>query len=428
LNVVELALVVVRYLARWEESDLLDKFYRKRGSLARMRSGPATKELEAFAAALHRDGYERNYCYAVLANAWHLSVWADSQGRRVNQLSLGDLPVFARHAVRCSCLETGDGIRMSKRIKYARNFLRFLKQGPKERRIRPDRVRDERVEECLEWLKQNRGLSEASAARYRPKIEKVTQKLGSDPAEYTAKNLRDAVLQLTRDRPPQGLRVFVVGVRAYVRYAVATGQCSPELMHAVPSVRQPPADPSPAVLSAEEVNRMLAGIHGRTARRDTAILFLLVQVGLRCRDVLELRLRDIDWESGLIRVCGKGRRRSALPLPQAVGDALLDYIEHERPKVRTDVVFIRSVVPKTPLSTSSAITAIWQKALRNAGIRNPAPRTQLLRHTAATRMAESGLQPESIKVLLRHRSKSTSAHYMHASSDAMKEVAQPWPE
>ena len=57
-------------------------------------------------------------------------------------------------------------------------------------------------------------------------------------------------------------------------------------------------------------------------RRNRAILLLLARMGLRAGDIVHLRLGDIDWKEGAIRVCGKGRRETRLPLTQEVGDAI----------------------------------------------------------------------------------------------------------
>jgi site-specific recombinase XerC len=56
--------------------------------------------------------------------------------------------------------------------------------------------------------------------------------------------------------------------------------------------------------------------------RDRAVLLLLARLGLRAGEVAGLRLRDLDWKSGWIALCGKGRRHERLPLPQDVGDAV----------------------------------------------------------------------------------------------------------
>ena len=63
----------------------------------------------------------------------------------------------------------------------------------------------------------------------------------------------------------------------------------------------------PRYLSAEQVNRLIAACDGEAVarRRDRAIVLLLARLGLRAGDVAQLRLDDIEWETGSLRVCGQ---------------------------------------------------------------------------------------------------------------------------
>ena len=83
--------------------------------------------------------------------------------------------------------------------------------------------------------------------------------------------------------------------------------------------------------------------------RDRAILLLLARLALRVGDVLNLRFSDIDWDNTQLRVCGKSKRETALPLPQDAGDALLDYLWKARPRVDEEPVFLRLHAPFRPL-------------------------------------------------------------------------------
>ena len=71
-----------------------------------------------------------------------------------------------------------------------------------------------------------------------------------------------------------------------------------------------------------------AQIERRTGsgRRDYAILTLLTRLGLRSIEVASLRLEDIDWERGEIRIRGKGEKHVRLPLPKDVGKALAAHL------------------------------------------------------------------------------------------------------
>src|SRR5206468_2517440 len=79
--------------------------------------------------------------------------------------------------------------------------------------------------------------------------------------------------------------------------------------------------------------KLVAAVAGNDpgARRDRAVLALLVRLGLRAGEVAALRLEDLDWRAGVIRVRGKRGRVDALPLPVDVGATLVAYLRRARP-------------------------------------------------------------------------------------------------
>jgi len=157
-------------------------------------------------------------------------------------------------------------------------------------------------------------------------------------------------------------------------------------------------------------------------------LLLLARLGLRAGDVFNLRLDDISWDEGTIRVSGKGRRVTRLPLPQDVGDALLSYINDGRPFTSDTRVFQRAMAPYKPLLRATVISRIVANAIARAGLSNaPSHGTNLLRHSAATAMLRGGASLDLIGAVLRHKSPDTTLIYAKLDSSALKRVAQPWP-
>ena len=75
-------------------------------------------------------------------------------------------------------------------------------------------------------------------------------------------------------------------------------------------------------------------------------------------DIVALRRQDIAWEEGTVAVTGKGRRQILLPLTQEVGDALLHYLEHARPRVVSDRLFLRVKAPAGPLTQASRAPSV----------------------------------------------------------------------
>jgi integrase len=157
------------------------------------------------------------------------------------------------------------------------------------------------------------------------------------------------------------------------------------------------------------------------------MLLLLARLGLRAGDVARLRLSDIEWENGTLRVSGKSRYEVRLPLPQDVGDGLLQYLDC-RPQVASDHVFVRTIAPFKPFVSGAGISSAVKRSLQRAGIVAPTKGAHLLRHTAATEMLRQGVSLDQIGAVLRHRSVETTAYYAKVDVALLKEIAQPWPE
>lgn len=407
----------------------LDTFYRRPLLIDGIRNGPGGEHVDRFAEALAEDGYRRRHGYGLLEAARHLAQWAHREGKPLAELTAEDLAQFSVHAARCTCLDGPPGRKPANAKKRARVFLRYVQRGRLgDRRFSIPPPPPRLVQEFLRWMGQNRGVKQSTLDGYQHLLGKMIAGLGDDPKKYTAATVRRFVVEYGTAHSPVATKAIVNVLRAFIRFLTVEGLCSDSLGAAVPHFRCPPAEPLPAVLSAEEIRKVLDATKptGLVGIRNRAVLLLLLRLGLRVGDVSTLRFSDVLWERGLLRLSGKGRRESCIPLPQEVGDALLAYLE-VRPKVATDVIFLRVLAPARPFATAHAVTSIARHALRRAGIQNPAPHRQLFRHTAATHLARARLRPESIATILRHRSLSMTAHYTHANPRALKGVIQRWP-
>jgi integrase/recombinase XerD len=162
-----------------------------------------------------------------------------------------------------------------------------------------------------------------------------------------------------------------------------------------------------------------------TGRRDLAILTLLVRLGLRAGEVAALTLDDIDWRRGEFTVRGKGNRHDRLPLPADVGEKIVTYLRHGRPAAAQDrAVFVRAQAPYRAL-TSNAVTTVVVCAGRRAGV-GPVG-AHRLRHSAATTMLRCGGALTEIGQALRHVRPLTTAIYAKVDTEALRQLARPWP-
>jgi integrase/recombinase XerD len=374
----------------------------------------------------HSDGTITHY----RASAYHFALWLERCGKRLSEIDLRLIERFARH--RCKCMSGRRTNRISLLcIGRIRRFVRFL---AKEQLVRPiDAPRkpvDDRLVRFSDWLRMHRGLSEATIKGRLWQLEKLLSALGRNPRAYTTALIKRVALAEARNHQPHVAQNKMTALRSYLRFLAANGECRASLDHAVPTIARWRLANLPKYVSAADVERIVASCEAvrPASSRDKAILLLLARLGLRAGDIFNLRLDDISWEEGTIRVSGKGRRGTRLPLPQDVGNALLSYINDGRPCTSDTRVFQRAMAPYKPLLRSTVISRVVANAIGRAGLTNaPSHGANLLRHSAATAMLRGGASLDLIGTVLRHKSPDTTLIYAKLDASTLKRVAQPWP-
>jgi site-specific recombinase XerD len=272
-------------------------------------------------------------------------------------------------------------------------------------------------------------VAHTSIAQYEAVVADFIAALGAVPASYTAESIRGFIVERAPGHGTPRAQSITTAVRSFLRFLAATGQCSEDLLHAVPRLANWRLASTPRFLEPEDVERVIGACSDEDAlgARDRAVILLLARLGLRAGEVAGLTFDDIDWKNGRIAVCGKGRRQEWLPLPQEIGDAITVYLRRGRAPLQVPRVFTTVLAPRHPM-TRAAVTHVVRSALRRAGVKAPVNGAHVLRHSAATAMLRSGASLAGVAAVLRHRSPSTTAHYAKVDFGLLAEVAQPWPE
>lgn len=165
-----------------------------------------------------------------------------------------------------------------------------------------------------------------------------------------------------------------------------------------------------------EINLMLAvtDSNSRNPLRDRAIILLAFNSGLRCVDIRNLKLLDIDWEKQELRIVQKKTGRPlAAPLNGKTLNAIADYILKERPKCRDDHVFIRAYPPYTGIASTSPLDYMIDKYCRLAGVeKKPYRAFHSLRRAFGTELAEAEVPVTSISQMLGHSDMSSGKAYL----------------
>ena len=390
--------------------------------------------LKQFLAECAGRGYAPDSLTGYRSACRHVLVWLHQSRIPMRRMDADVLERFVAH----DCVCPGPFESPRKRLGGGRyvypleRFSSFLAA----RGVLPSAVstpRNEVVDADLEafgaWLRRHRGTGEATIVHHLKRIAEMRTGLGADPGQYNAASVREVLLRRFATASRSYARSLATSMRMYLRFLAARGQCPPALVGAVPTAPGWRLCELPRYASAVDIERVIASCDGTTpvGLRDRAILLLLARLALRAGDVVHLRLSDLDWEDARVRVCGKSRREAGLPLPQDVGDAVLDYIEHARPRIGNDRVFLTVRAPYRPFTSSNAITDIVIQALKRTGMDDVKPKgAYLFRHSAATNLLRAGASLDVIGALLRHRSPDTTVIYAKTDRPMLLEVAQPW--
>jgi integrase/recombinase XerD len=274
-----------------------------------------------------------------------------------------------------------------------------------------------------------RGTTDATLQGYRLTIMALLHTLGEQPERFEATSLRHVVLERAGQQGIERAKTVVTAVRMVLRFLSAMGRCQPGLDHAIPTMAPWRLSALPRYLPAAAVERVLRSCDVTTGNglRDRAGLLLLARLGLRAGDVAALPWCDITWHDGTLCVAGKHRCQTRLPLPQEVGNALLDYAAHQQPRIPSAYVLLTLTAPQKP-ARPQTLAPIAARALHRAEVERPIYGAHVLRHSAATQRLRHGASFPSIGAVLRHASVETTAHYAKGDMARLQEGVSAWPE
>ena len=187
----------------------------------------------------------------------------------------------------------------------------------------------------------------------------------------------------------------VCGVRHFLRFLHSSGKISVDYAEKIhmPSISKSARIPS--AWQAEELKAMLAAIdrNSPTGKRDYAMIVLACVLGLRIGDIKNLRFKNFNWEEKKLSIIQhKTHKPLNLPLPDAVGWAVIDYIKNGRPQYyESDVIFLKHMPPFDPIGDENHMQQQIIRYMRKAGIdqrRKKHSGFHSLRHSAGSMLLE----------------------------------------
>jgi site-specific recombinase XerD len=388
--------------------------------------GPLAARLKAYAQQLHEQGYAVQTGRSQLRMLGQFNRWLQRKGLAVEQIDSSAVERYVRGRRKAGKLQKGDTAALAR-------LLRMLRPGQAGIPSAPPSACQWLLQQFQHYLRQERGLSEATITGYTPVVRAfLAECFPTDTPDFhqlCAGDITGFVRRQAERITTKYAKSVVSALRAFLRYLLHRGTIDTDLTACVPTIATWLLSNVPKFLGAEQIQRVLNGCDRATAlgKRNYAILLLLARLGLRAGEVVALTLEDLDWEAGLITVRGKGKRVAQLPLPVEVGTALADYLRQARPPCASRRVFIRAKAPRVGFANSIAICSLVERALQRAGLKAAYRGSHLFRHSLATQMLNQGASLGEIGDLLRHRCPDTTAIYAKVDLNALRAIALPWP-
>lgn len=179
----------------------------------------------------------------------------------------------------------------------------------------------------------------------------------------------------------------------------------------------------PDILSTDEIDRIIASVDTSTVKglRDQAMLELLYSCGLRVSELITLRMQDLFFGEGYIRVIGKGDKQRLVPISAVARERVYRYLD-KRPGARSneEVIFLNNRGRKL---TRVMVFTILKQAAQRAGIdKHISPHT--FRHSFATHLLEGGASIRQVQEMLGHESILTTEIYTHLDRSHLRRTVE----
>lgn len=415
----------------------LEYWYRERRTLIDFRRGPLGPYFDSFATALKKNDYYHTYGRSILGVCcqfnWYL---IDRSITRANDITEDLIEPFLDAAL--------SGIRSSSDHYTPRGSVRsrlrhlfaFLYETTVIPRPQP-KARSEPygwiLDPFLSHLHEEHGVTPRTIDRHRELLRPFLDRLKEDGTRARLRALSATTIErhlrehLTSN--PNNVRSLTSSLRVFLRYCVKHGHTLSDFSTLVPRQRTYRHASLPKGVEDEALERLLALMDRTTPQgaRDYAVVLLLMAYGVRGFSAAELLLDDLDWERARIRFrARKGGKEVVMPLIDAVGEAIVQWLRHRFSPTPHREVFLSVRAPHGPL-TGLAVCHLIRGYLTKAGVRTAGAGARTLRHSWAIRALAHDTPIKAISDALGHRHIDTTFIYAKADLKTLREVAMPWP-
>lgn len=284
------------------------------------------------------------------------------------------------------------------------------------------------IKDYQSYLRIERGLSKNTVENYGFDIERLclfleTNQIDVSPIKISDETLQQFIYSVAKEVNPRSQARIISGLKSFFNYLVFEDYRNDnplELIEAPKTGRK-----LPDTLSLQEIDALIENIDLSTneGERNRAMLETLYGCGLRVSELISLKISDLFFDEGFIKITGKGNKERFVP----IGSLTQKYIDIYRNAIRCnlnikkgaeDTLFLNR--RGNQLTRAMVFTIIKDLAQKMGLKKNISPHT--LRHSFATHLLENGADLRSIQLMLGHESITTTEIYVHLDRSFLKEV------
>ena len=269
------------------------------------------------------------------------------------------------------------------------------------------------------YLKIERGLSDNSIVSYENDINKLSNFLldknkSISPIKVSPDIIKEFIYSISNSINPTSQSRIISGLRSFFEYLIFEKYIKTNPLSLIESPRI--SRKLPDTLTIKEIDLLISNINISTneGERNIALIETLYGCGLRVSELISLKISDLFFSEGFIKVTGKGNKQRLVPISDLNKRVIKNYMDNSRKKLKIeekskDILFLNR--RGKSLSRAMIFTIIKRLAKLSNIKKNISPHT--LRHSFATHLLKNGADLKTIQQLLGHQSITTTEIYMH---------------
>lgn len=278
------------------------------------------------------------------------------------------------------------------------------------------------------YLKIERGLSQNTLANYTFDLVRLTQFLEANGISKNPINISEEEIQLfiyavSKEVNPRSQARIISGLKSFFTYLIFEDYRTDNPMELIETPKI--GRKLPDTLSIQDIDALIAAIDlsKEEGERNKAMLETLYGCGLRVSELTTLKISDLFFEEGFIKITGKGNKQRFVPIGKSTEKYINLYKNHVRShltiqKGHEDTLFLNRRGKQ--LTRAMIFTIIKDLAVKINLNKSISPHT--FRHSFATHLLENGADLRSIQLMLGHESITTTEVYVHLDRKHLSQI------